>query len=155
MTLDSILTNIMINYGAFNVAYLMEFISKTTFVIIAASILIFFPKERRLAVDYFALIITTVLFSMFLQELFMQPRPPSAVGVSPYSFPSIHSSSIFAWAGFLSRRYKRHAGAFYLFSALVAVSRVYIGVHYPIDVAAGAMLGLLTSAVLQQANRRA
>ncbi|MBI4167838.1 MAG: phosphatase PAP2 family protein [Candidatus Aenigmarchaeota archaeon] len=142
----------MSSYGAFNVAYLMEFISEITFVVIAVGILPFAIKERKIAADYFALVITTAFFSMFFQEFFMRPRPPSALGINTYSFPSTHSSSIFAWAEFMSGKYRRYAGVFYLFSVLVAVSRVYIGAHYPIDVLAGAILGLLIATVLKRSN---
>jgi membrane-associated phospholipid phosphatase len=55
------------------------------------------------------------------------------------SFPSSHSSSSFAAA----RAYGRllPAGPLYLVASAMAFSRLYLGVHYPSDVAAGAALG--------------
>ena len=59
------------------------------------------------------------------------------------SFPSGHSTTAFALAtvlGFLSRRWFYPA---LVLAAVIAVSRVSLGVHYPTDVLAGAIVGLL------------
>ena len=59
------------------------------------------------------------------------------------SFPSGHAAVSFACAGtlatFVSRRM---AIALYVLAALIAWSRVYVGAHYPLDVLAGALLGI-------------
>ena len=60
-----------------------------------------------------------------------------------YSFPSAHAVNIFAGAFFMSQAFRRLAPVFYVIAAVVAYSRVYIGVHYPLDVIGGAAIGLL------------
>ncbi len=155
MTLDAILSNLVSSYGAFNIASLMASISNITFVVIALSILPVLRKNKRAAMDYLAVIITTAFFSIFFQQFFARPRPHSALlqhVESIYSFPSTHSSSSFAWAAFMSGKYRRYTIIFYVFAALVAVSRVYIGVHYPGDVIAGAVLGYAIAAILKRSN---
>ena len=62
---------------------------------------------------------------------------------SAMSFPSAHAANSFAMATVVSWKLRRFAPLLYFFAVLVAYSRVYVGVHYPIDVLAGAVLGAL------------
>ena len=65
------------------------------------------------------------------------------------SFPSGHAATSFACAATLARFAPRYAAvAFFVLAALIAFSRVYVGVHYPLDVLAGAVLGLAVSRAL-------
>lgn len=60
-----------------------------------------------------------------------------------YSFPSGHTSNAFALATSLSMTYKKWYVVVpaYTWAASVAYSRMHLGVHYPSDVMAGAVLG--------------
>ncbi len=57
------------------------------------------------------------------------------------SFTSSHAANIFGAATVLSLAYGRLTAGFLIIAAAVAYSRVYVGVHYPFDVIAGAVLG--------------
>jgi undecaprenyl-diphosphatase len=97
------------------------------------------------------------LISYALRQAIGRDRPPE-VYVSPKplvrvphdgSFPSGHATASFACATMLAFFAPRAAPALFLLAAAIAWSRVYVGVHYPLDVLGGALLGVLISIALR------
>lgn len=86
-----------------------------------------------------------------LKEAFQRIRPCNAladaltpIGCSgSFSFPSNHALNNFAAATFLVRFYPSYKWIFLVVAFLIALSRVYLGVHYPSDILAGALIGSL------------
>ncbi|RBW70672.1 hypothetical protein DS031_04095 [Bacillus taeanensis] len=84
-----------------------------------------------------------------LKTWFERSRPDleAVVRASYYSFPSGHAMNSTAFYGFLAyivwRRFKKNSIWFaaFLLVLLIGLSRIYLGVHYPIDVAAGISAG--------------
>ena len=77
------------------------------------------------------------------------PEPKALVAV-PHTgaFPSGHASSAFACAAVLAWASPRLRVPALVLAAAIAWSRVYVGVHWPLDVLGGAVLGVLVSTVL-------
>lgn len=72
-----------------------------------------------------------------------RPVPePLLEAPTTYSFPSGHATVAFACAAVLALAVPRLRWWFFGLAALIAFSRVYVGVHYPGDVLAGAVLGI-------------
>ena len=64
------------------------------------------------------------------------------------SFPSGHAATSFAAALVLTVAVPRLATVFFGLAAAIAYSRLYVGVHYPLDVLGGAVLGALVATAL-------
>lgn len=66
------------------------------------------------------------------------------------SFTSNHSANVFAGATVLAGALPGFAPVFFIVAALVAYSRIYVGVHFPLDVLGGALLGILIGRAAQR-----
>ncbi len=75
-------------------------------------------------------------FQLISRDIRLLIPPPSG-----WSFPSGHSCASFAAATAVFLRDRRFGAAALVLAALIAFSRVFLFVHYPTDVLAGAALG--------------
>ncbi|HEX9351148.1 MAG TPA: phosphatase PAP2 family protein [Gaiellaceae bacterium] len=79
---------------------------------------------------------------------FAEPHALVHVPANP-SFPSGHAATSFACATLLAWLTPLPRVPLFVLAALIAFSRVYDGVHYPLDVVGGAVLGLLVATALR------
>lgn len=77
---------------------------------------------------------------------------------SGYSFTSSHASNHFAVAAFLSLtlglHYRRIRLPLYLWAASIALGQVYVGVHFPLDIFIGAILGIIIGNIVAKTYLR-
>jgi undecaprenyl-diphosphatase len=101
------------------------------------------------------------LSSSGLRELIGRPRPstryasPDTLVHAPTdpSLPSGHTTVAFACAAVLAYFKPRLALPLFLLAATIGFSRVYVGVHYPLDIVGGAAFGLVIGALLIALHR--
>jgi membrane-associated phospholipid phosphatase len=96
-------------------------------------------KRAMLTVLAGLLVNTAVKYVVGRRRPELEDLPPLAPTVSSRSYPSAHAATSFAAARVLSAELP--AAPLYALAGAVALTRPYLGVHYPSDVAAGALLG--------------
>jgi undecaprenyl-diphosphatase len=110
-----------------------------------------------------AVLLATTLADYVVKPLVHRQRPfqqqPTlrVIGGPPEdpSFPSGHAANGFAAALVLSGLIPEGRVVWWTLALAIAVSRVYLGVHYPTDVLAGALIGLGCGALLSARRTRA
>lgn len=119
--------------------------------------LLLWPKTRRVGLACGLGLLFSLLFTnVILKHLVCRVRPwvsfpaivPLVVERDPLSFPSGHTSAAFAFALAFVRAWSRdwaHSKAIkagvVILASLMALSRLYVGVHYPTDVLGGFIVG--------------
>lgn len=132
--------------------------------IVLGAVLLLYKKTRRAGFDMLlCLAIAWMTNDLVVKNLAARPRPYDVIEgltvlvgrLASYSFPSGHASSSFAAATALCIAFRGKGGAwFYLPAALIAVSRVYVGMHYLTDVVCGAALGTVVSYAVYRVEHR-
>ena len=109
------------------------------------------PQGAPTAWRMFAVGLASLAIYKLLKHRIARPRPyvgcpgirVCARSLDEFSFPSGHVMHAVAFSLLLSAAYPMWAWLAWSFTALVALSRVVLGLHYPSDVAIGAAIGLV------------
>lgn len=123
--------------------------------LVIALILLITVKYRKIGfMVFFASGINFVIVEL-LKHIVKEPRPfithPEllhyVIGKAPasFSFPSGHASAAFAAACVFAYYFRKLAIPAYVLAVCIAVSRVFLLVHYPTDVIFGAIAGLISA----------
>ena len=122
--------------------------------IVLCLFLLCFKKTRQAGVaGLFALVLSLIINNAILKKLVARTRPYEVIdglklltkNATDFSFPSGHSASAFAAAAAICKTQKGSKWRWIVLIGAVcmALSRLYIGIHYPSDVICGALSGTL------------
>lgn len=135
--------------------YLISLLGSITFVLSIILVFWIIGKEDKGFMLFLSVIVTGAIV-YGLKLLFKRKRPYLVVeGIKKfieaggYSFPSGHASLAFILATVLSGFYKKGKNLYFL-AALIALSRIVLGVHYPTDVLAGSLLGIFIGKIFNR-----
>lgn len=126
------------------------------FWIACAALLLITKKHRKIGLGMgFALIFGVIVCNMTIKPLVMRPRPYDfqaeqfgvtikllVDGLHDYSFPSGHTIASFEAATVLMLNNKKLGIPALILACLIALSRLYLYVHYPTDVLVALVLGV-------------
>jgi membrane-associated phospholipid phosphatase len=144
--------------GTTAVMNVLTFFGSTKFLFpayILLAIFYIFKKNTRRSLNITAIGLTSIGLLLLIKNIFKRHRPPHPLiaDVRGFSYPSGHSTSAFTFCGILiyilweakvSVVWKWVGTvALLLFAGLIALSRVYLHVHYASDVLAGFCLSFL------------
>lgn len=147
----------------FSCSFLNFLMPKITFLgnggliwIVTAIIMLFWAKYRKTGIMVgVGLLEGVIIGNVLLKNLIARERPcwiNETVNIlisipQDYSFPSGHTLSSFIAATIIMHTDKRMGIAAYMLASMIAFSRLYLYVHFPTDVLAGALLGIIIGIV--------
>lgn len=109
---------------------------------------IFFSKKKMMNFSVlFLSVLTTFFLARTLKIIFHTVRPFMEINIIPvfyekgYSFPSEHTAIFSAIAVVMFLINKKAGISFSIIAILIGLSRIILGVHYPIDILGGFILG--------------
>lgn len=135
------------------------------FVLVFAMALVFFAGKKHLKVTALILLFafTVARYCYKAVKIFVhRPRPFHDLNdvnlvmgsKDGFSFPSGHATTSFCIATVIAMRYPKLSYPAFILATLVALSRPYIGVHYPSDILVGSLIGVFVGYfVTKEANK--
>lgn len=123
---------------------------KGQFWVLLAAVFLVFKKTRKMGMTMaVSLFLGLLLGNICLKNLIARPRPCWVQEVEmllsvprDFSFPSCHTMASFEGAAGIWFYNRRWGALALLLAALIGFSRMYVFVHFPTDVLAGAVLGI-------------
>lgn len=123
--------------------------------VIGFLILVFYEEGWRRKWYFFseaaiAIILSRGLLTEIIRFFYNHPRPFDVLGFTPligesgYSFPSGHAAWFFALAMVIFFRNRKWGTWFFVLALVNGIARIYVGVHWPLDILGGAAIGILS-----------
>ncbi len=116
----------------------------TNFGVPFLGLIVLLTKKQLVALKGLISFAIATAMELGIKAVWHVPRPDANVLVTATnsSFPSGHSANAFALAMTLYFYNKKIGIPALIFAAIIGISRIFVGVHWPIDVATGIIIGI-------------
>ncbi|CDZ75140.1 membrane-associated phospholipid phosphatase [Peptoniphilus sp. ING2-D1G] len=147
------MSNKLFDFLFYHITNLGGVISLTLLILL---LLFFEGKLRVFGIELIVALAVTTAIVQILKRTFTRNRPywilenlnTYGIDLSDYSFPSGHSAASFSVATVIALNYQKITLLIIFVALLIAISRIYLAVHYPTDVVAGVLIGTLCSLIV-------
>jgi undecaprenyl-diphosphatase len=131
--------------------WLSSIISLVLVLLVMTSLFMWEENKKHYILPLWLSFASALLLVYIIKFLVKRGRPGEAMevlGFQDYSFPSAHAAVSFSALPILDKEFPMLKWFWLLFASLVALSRIYLGVHYLSDVIAGILLGYLVGRLI-------
>lgn len=146
-------------WGVFFADYLVYFL-------LAGAALIYFLVKKKEKLRYIFIVVSSVVLSRFvitelIRLIWHRSRPFVDYQVNQViehsasgSFPSGHIAFLFALAAAVYFFNRKWGIVFFILSLIVGLARVFVGIHYPLDILGGIVIGIVSAIVVRALIRK-
>jgi undecaprenyl-diphosphatase len=132
------------------------------FLILGIVYLLIKEKNWRWRIYFFSLTTLSVILARgiiteIIKFFYYQPRPFLVLEIQPLiehnltsSFPSGHAAAFFALALVIFYFNKKWGWRCLILALLIGLARIFAGIHWPLDIIGGAIIGLISGLVIQK-----
>lgn len=118
-----------------------------------------YKKNKKIVYLLWLTFIVSVVLAFIIKLLILRQRPTEAftyplTNIINYSFPSMHSMVVFSLLPLLIKYMPKQKSFWILFAFLVALSRIYFGLHFLSDIVFGALFGYFIGNLLLELHQR-
>jgi undecaprenyl-diphosphatase len=140
----TIFSNLQNSFLDFIFTYLTDYILVVIIALVLPTVWLWFDHEEKKIIPLWTSFIGTGIIAYSIKILVQRPRPTDTnifLATTNSSFPSLHTATAFSVIALLSIMYPKYAKYFIAFAVVVAITRMYFGLHFLSDIIAGVTLG--------------